>query len=278
MKAYFYCSYNLSPTGYQEVLLDTETGLQSRTPVHAEAVRTLLTHGGARSAIGRCADEYYLVLKDLRRTRTEVPADTPGRDWYLNCALIAAPCELADLCAIAYDAYTAQQAFLTRLTGCLSTREEGEASYAVDPEAWQALVKAADERYQAFLDSGEPDFSNGPYGLGQEQLWAALDMLRSREIEGLYAFVVLEGELDYFLSSNRCQDASQIRRFVKVGTTGAHVSRDEEKPESIDPMDFLEPGIVVGVGALVGVCVAAGAAVHFRKSAKRKRQRRKEHR
>lgn len=271
MKAYFYCSYNLSPTGYQEVLLDTETGLQSRTPVHVEAVRTLLTHGGAKSAIGRSGDAYYLVLKDLRRTKPEVPANTPGRDWYVNCALIASSRELTALCGIAYDAYTAHQAFLTRLAACLSPREE-EISYAVDPASWRELAEEASARYQAFLEAGEADFSDAPYGLGPEQLREALAILRTREITGLYEFVVLEGELDYFLSANSCKGTAQVRHFVKAGAKSAGGPRRVlVEPSLSEKRVDLAAGLALGGTALLALCLAG----QVRKSVKKSRRRRK---
>lgn len=272
MKAYFYCSYNLSPTGYQEILLDTETGLQSRTPVHAEAVRTLLTHGGARSAIGRCGDEYYLVLKDMRRTKPEVPANTPGRDWYMNCALLASSRELAALCAVAYDGYTAHQAFVARLADCLSPKEE-EVSYAVDPAGWRELAEAASARYQAFVETGEPDFADAPCGLGPGRLRKVLEILRSREIGGLYEFVMLEGELDYFLSANHCKNAFQVRHFIKVGPTGSDGPQDEAVSDAGRQRNLPAPGLLIGAG-VVGLGVAGLVRKHAKKNRRKRNGRR----
>lgn len=273
MKVCFYCSYNLSPVGYQEITFDTETGIQSQTPIDAEVAKTLLTHGGAKTAIGYEGSMYYLVLKGMRKTKPEIPVNTPGRDWYANCALTAPVGELTTLCAVAYYGYTAYQEFVTRLTACL-TPQEDETSYVVDANGWRELMTEASARYQAFLETGDPDFKGAPCGLGREQMEEALEILRSSRISGLYEFVLLEGELGYFLSSCGCEDPTQVRYYVKAGGDSSEEVRHTANPDvSKTQADFLS-GLLIGGAAALTLYTAyrAGKAVG---RIRRKRQRRR---
>lgn len=255
MKVCFYCSYNLSPVGYQEVILDTETGVQSQSPAGVEVVKTLLTHGGANSAFGYDGAAYYFVLKNMRKTKPEVPRDIPGRDWYMNCALAASASELPALCAIAYYGYTAYQKFVARLAACLTPQEE-EASYAVDENGWRKLMTEASARYQTFLETGNVNFADAPCGLELEQMGEAFLILRSRKIEGLYEFVLLEGELDYFLSSCGCKNPAQVRRWVKAsGEPSGRARRVVIEPHGPEERSGIAPGLLLGGAALAAFTV-----------------------
>ena len=275
MKAYFYCSYNLSPVGYQKIVMDTETGAQARSSIDVETVMTLFTHGGAKTALGYDGSVYYMVLKGLRVTKPEIPLDTPGQNWYINYALTGSREELPQICAAAYYGYTACSEFAEQLAGCLTPQNE-RASYAVDVSGWRAVMEKASARYQAFLESGAVDFSDAPCGLGLEQMQTALAVLRAQKITGLYEFALLEGDENYFFSSTGCTDRSQLRHYVK-----AHV----EPPKAGSRTRYAEPrtsgdGKNIAPGLLLGgvAVFTVGYAVYQIGKSIGKASRRKERR
>lgn len=251
MKTYFYCSYNQSPTGYQEIALDLETGVQTRDG-GPEVIKTLFTHGGAKSALGFDGSAYYLVLKGMRVTKSEVPADTAGRDWYMNCALTASAEELPQLCAAAYYGYTAYSLFAARLAACLTPESEA-VSYAVDVPGWRRVLEEASGRYQAFLESGAVDFSDAPGALTLQQMKPAIKVLHAQKMTSLYEFALLEGNPDYFFSSIDCTDRSRLRHYVSLNAEESSADGRETDESPI-------PGILLG-GAAVLAGVYAGCQI-----------------
>ena len=225
MKVHFYCSYNMSPVGYQRVLFEPENGGQSLHGSDCATVEDLLLHGGAKSVFGLDENTYYFVLKDLRETRQYTAPDAPGRRWYMNLAVTVPARELKTLCAIAYEAYTQSQAFSARLAACLTAQDQA-CSYAVDTAKWNALTEAACRRYDAFAASGEPEISDTPCGLAPERLDAAFRLLRTQEITGVYEFALLEGSVSYFLGETR--DPTGLWNYVTIGAE--ETESDEELP------------------------------------------------
>lgn len=250
MKVHFYCSYNMSPAGYQRVLFEPESGRQSLHASDCAAAEDLLIHGGAKSVLGFDDNTYYFVLKDLRETRKDTAPDAPGRRWYMNLAVTAHARELKTLCALAYEAYTRSQGFSARLAACLTAQNQA-CSYVVDAAKWNALTEEACARYDAFAASGEPEIADTPCGLAPERLEPAFRLLRTQEITGLYEFALLEGSVSYFLGETR--DPAGLWNYVTIGS--------EEPEEELPP----EPDRVWPIAAAAGCLVLAACLYrHFK--------------
>lgn len=258
MKVYFYCSYNLSPAGYQKIALDPATGEQRLGGGEDKTISTLLTHGGARSAFGLDGADYYFVIKGMKSVDDTLPPETPGHSKYLNLGLSAREEELEALCAVAYAAYTNYRSFVRKLAGCITPRE-GELSYAVDAEGWRQLVKESGEKYRPFAESGITVFSDAPGGLPQPRLTEALALLREKNILALYEFVLLEGDAAYFRTSCGCDDLTQPVHFVLPEEDAPRQAAPPSRPAAAVslPPELTAADILLGAAAIgTMVCCA----------------------
>ena len=275
MVVYFYCSYNMSAVGYQRVSLNPNTNVQEVCSIDLPTVDMLLTHSGAETAFGLDGNKYYFVIKNMRVVKETVPPNTPGRSWYMNLALVDSDKEY--ICAMAYEAYTNYQSFVNKLAGCLTARDENP-SYAISGERWKLLIKEASTNYRTFIESGTVDFFNAPSGLSQDQMQEAFALLRTQEISAKYEFAVLESNEEYFRSSYRCDNNSQLRHFVKAhGTSSTTTEKRTRQPIQSTrerERDLIGPGLLLGTFALsVFGMYQIGKAVGAMRRRKTRRQR-----
>lgn len=262
MKVYFYCSYNLSPVGYQKISLDPVAEEQGPCNIATKAVETLLTHGGAESALGMDGLDCYFVIKGVKHTDVKLSRETPGRSLYLNLGVTSPAGESEEVLAVAYYVYTQYHDFVVRFASCI-TPQDGEVSYTVDPTLWRQLMEVARIKYAAFLKNGEAEFSNAPHSLSPDQLMEAFDLIRRENLHALYEFALLEGDAEYFRTSCGCDDPAQPVHFVLLngspesarptGSNPRQQTKDQGDRIQLDPK-LLAAGIVVG---LMGAGVTA---------------------
>lgn len=97
IRAYFYCSYNLSALGYRLALADYEQQsmhLVEKTAPQGlpDSVRTFFYQGGARIVLGAVKVptlSYYFVVKGIRVEDEAKSVDEQGRKVFTNLAFVA---------------------------------------------------------------------------------------------------------------------------------------------------------------------------------------------
>lgn len=231
MNVYFYCSYNMSPTGYQQTSLDLADGIQHLAASGEDVIDAFLTHGGSLSGFGVDEGAYYFVMKGLRAVKPDVPSDEPGHTWYMNVGFSAEAAELSNLCAIIYHMYTDYQNFSCCLASGLSVAEQ-EMSYLIDVDNLREMLKESVERYNDYTVDKAIDFHSAPSGLSKKQMDVAYKLLLNQKISSPYEFVILEGTEGYFRKSMNISSGEKIRHAVNVyKATDSNVQAKDAGPQ-----------------------------------------------